>query len=399
MGAVQVPRHAGALIACGAALVLAAPAHAETAAEPVAVIDLRSASAERDASRTRLHGGLAIAAGVRVLDEAQRAALAGEARDADDTAAATALAEAKEAYGALSCGTARPAAEEAVLLLAGRQAAGLDERARLATAWTYVLLCADRDGDGPMARAAADRLRALGGAPAVTADVWARYPEIDAATDRDIVELTVVVVDDAAVEIDGVAGAAKRFVSAGKHVVAVASGGTRGAVFVTVHGKALTVDVPVTDRRGEWTGVAAQIATWQGEPPTPGELTEMMTRLSVRFAVVLDDGAPPVLWIRGPDDTTARAAETKLARPPDAAAIAQAVVARASVWSDGGPDPDRPLLTEDDVPRRGGKRDDRVQEPTRWWVYAVIGGALAAGAVTIYALETGQDRQRIELTF
>lgn len=41
----------------------------------------------------------------------------------------------------------------------------------------------------------------------------------------------------------------------------------------------------------------------------------------------------------------------------------------------------------------------RPREPARWWVYAVIGGALAAGAVTLYALEAGQDRQIIDLTF
>jgi hypothetical protein len=29
----------------------------------------------------------------------------------------------------------------------------------------------------------------------------------------------------------------------------------------------------------------------------------------------------------------------------------------------------------------------------------VIGGALAAGAVTIYSLDAGEDRQRFELTF
>jgi hypothetical protein len=52
-------------------------------------------------------------------------------------------------------------------------------------------------------------------------------------------------------------------------------------------------------------------------------------------------------------------------------------------------------MTEADYEARVVRRD----EPTRWWVYAVIGGALAASAATIYAFETGEDRQRIELTF
>ena len=44
-------------------------------------------------------------------------------------------------------------------------------------------------------------------------------------------------------------------------------------------------------------------------------------------------------------------------------------------------------------------REASAKDPTRWWVYAAIGGALAAGAVTIYALGAGDDTQRIELDF
>lgn len=388
-------------------MLAAGPASAE---EAVAIVDLRAPSAVTPGAdgfaRTRaaLAEALDARPGIRVLRGEAGDALAGIVRDADDVAAAAALAEAREAFGALDCGRARPAAEEAVLLLAGRAAAGLDERARLGPAWTYVLLCADRDGDGPMARAAADRLRALGATSGVPADLWTKYPEIDAATDRDILELEVRAEAGARIEVDHVAGAGKRFVASGKHVVAVADGTVRGAMFVTVLGKPLAVDVPVAARDGAWRDVAGRVLAWRGGPPSASELTELMTRVDVRFAVVLGGGGiGPALWVRGTDDATAHRAEGRYFASDapaggDVAGLADAIAARVALWSDGGPDPDRPLLTEADAPRRRG-RDDRIVEPTRWWVYAAIGGALAAGALTIYALDAGEDRQRIELTF
>ena len=39
------------------------------------------------------------------------------------------------------------------------------------------------------------------------------------------------------------------------------------------------------------------------------------------------------------------------------------------------------------------------KQPAPWWVYAAIGGAAVAGAVTIWATSAGENRQRIELTF
>jgi hypothetical protein len=392
MGALQVSR-----VAAAVALVAIAAVPSAWADEPVAIIDARAAAPDRDTSRAAFAAKLGEVNGVVVVADERAAALAGSAADVDDSLAAAALAEARDGFGALDCGRARPAAEDAVRLLAGRAAAGIDETVRLRAAWTYVLLCADRDGDGPMARAAADRVRAVGGSPAVPGDVWAKYPEIDAATDRDIVELKVTAPVGAAVAVDGVAvgnAPVTTFVAAGKHVVAVAAGTTRGAAFVTAHGKPLSFEVTAADRASPWRTVAGQVAAWQGAaPPSVVEVTELMTKVKVRFAVVLGERDSAALWVRADGAHAARLVVDGNMKDP--LEIGAGVMARVEAWSGGGVDPDKPLAATDDMVREV----TRSSSDAKWWVYAVIGGALAAGAVTIYAIESGEDRQVIDLTF
>jgi hypothetical protein len=394
MGSLQVSRVAAAVAFVAAVASFAGPVWAD---ESVAIIEARAAAADRETSRATFAAGLAEVNGVAVVADERAAALVGDAADVDDTLAAAALAEARDAFGALDCGRARPAAEDAVRLLAGRAASGVDEAVRLRASWTYVLLCADKDGDGPMARASADRLRALGGNPAVPADVWAKYPEIDAATDRDIVEVTVTAPVGAAVAVDGVSvgiAPAKTFVSAGKHVVAVAAGTTRGAAFITVHGKPLSFEVTAADRASKWRGVAGQVAAWQGAaPPSTVEVTELMEKVNVRFAVILGERNTAALWVRAPGEPTAKLVIDGAVRDP--LEIGAGVMARVEAWGGGALDPDKPIAATDDMVREV----TRPRDDAKWWVYAVIGGALAAGAVTIYAIEAGDDRQIIDLTF
>jgi hypothetical protein len=395
MGALQVSRVAAALIVIVTVLVFASAT--ASADEPVAIIDARAAAGDRESTRATFVAALAQVNGIAVVSDERAAALAGDAADADDSLAAAALAEARDAFGALDCGRARPAAEDAVRLLAGRAAGGIDEVVRLRAAWTYVLLCADRDADGPMARAAADRLRALGGSAAVPGDVWAKYPEIDAATDRDIVEVTVTAPKGASVAIDHVAvGVAPvtTFVPAGKHLVAVASGTTRGAAIITVHGKPLSFEVTAADRASKWRGVAGQVGAWQGAaPPSTVEVTELMTQVGVRFAVVLGEKNTAALWVRAPSEGAAKlVVDGMMAKPLE---IGAGVMARVEAWGGGGIDPDQPITSTDEMVREVS----RPKDDTKWWVYAVIGGALVTGAVTIYAIESGEDRQIIDLTF
>ena len=80
------------------------------------------------------------------------------------------------------------AAQRAIAIAAARQAAGLAVP-ELPRAWAYVLLCADRgrrrdarwSAPAPAARARRTRRRGR------RRDVWAKYPEVDAMLDRELV--------------------------------------------------------------------------------------------------------------------------------------------------------------------------------------------------------------------
>ena len=92
----------------------------------------------------------------------------------------------------------------------------------------------------------------------------------------------------------------------------------------------------------------------------------------------------------GGDDGTRKLAETDQ--------LMALVIDRVHTWSDHAPDPDQPLLTE---PRNGMKRSDggREEEPTKWWVYATVLGALAAGATIVYMHDSAGNTQRVELHY
>jgi hypothetical protein len=71
------------------------------------------------------------------------------------------------------------------------------------------------------------------------------------------------------------------------------------------------------------------------------------------------------------------------------------VADRVQTWNDRAPDPDQPLLVE--KPGEGLRRKE--DEPTKWWVYASLAGAVLGAAAIIYVNDAGSDRQRVELTF
>ena len=146
----------------------------------------------------------------------------------------------------------------------------------LPRAWTYVLLCADRDGRRDAARCSRPtRLRALGGSPDVDATLLARYPEVDAvdriASSSSSTSSAEVAGADRVRRLRASASAAARSCSpAGEHVIAAAAGARRG--YVAGHGGA----VAAAGRRSRcrirpaaMARVAARVASWNGQMPSP----------------------------------------------------------------------------------------------------------------------------------
>jgi hypothetical protein len=395
MGPQRVLQAAGIVVALAAGVAGAETAPTRTR-ERVAVIDLGPA----DPSIRRQLAAKLVAAGLEPLHgDGLEDALAGEGAATDGVLLAAAMAEAQRAYGALDCKAAVTAATQAIGFAASRQAAGLAVP-ELPRAAAYVVLCADRAGDVDAAMAAAQKFRAAGGGSDVPADVLKKYPELDTVIDRDLVPLEITTdVPDAAVWIDfKPAGKAPLTITlpAGDHVIAVAAGNRRGWAAGTAIKTQTKIAIPTQDRAGKWDGVAKRIASWNGKRPTPTELGWVMANVRTRLALIR----------RG--DTLEAFGRIGLAEPPhklgdeEAAPLAEAdrmvglIRDRVSTWNDRAPDPDRPLLLEDN--HKSIDRDGKIKDPpTKWWVYASILGAVAAGAAIIYATDTGNDRQRVEL--
>lgn len=391
----QAAAVASALIAHAAAA-RAAPG-AKARHDRVAVIDL--GPSPDAAVRARLAAAV-VAAGLEpVIGDGVEDALAGVVADRDSLQLAAQLAEAQRAFGALECPAAIAAGKQAAGIAAARQAAGLPVP-ELARAWTYVLLCADRTNDPDAASAAATRLRAAGGSADVPADVWKKYPEIDAVGGGERIELEITAdVPGAAIWIDHVpAGTAPLVVALlpGEHLIAAAAGPRRGWAAGTAVRAQSKLEIPTADPASAWSEVGRRVAAWRGAMPPPEELGWVLAKVHARAAIVRrGDGVEA--WGRsglaekphrlGGDDAIAPVAEAER--------VIALVALRVTAWNDRAPDPDQPLLVED---RR--TRDARKgEEPARWWVYAAILGAVGASAAVILVHEVGSDRQRVELHY
>lgn len=382
------------------ALVALATSAADAAPrERVAVIDL--GPADGGAMRARL-ASVVIGAGFEaVMGDAVEDALAGEATDQDAVRIAAAMAEAQRAYGALDCTAATAAAKIGIGIGAARQAAGLAVP-ELARAWTYVLLCADRGRALDEAMHAAGMLRRLGGSAEVPADVWAKYPEIDTLLDHDLFALEITTAPAGAeIWIDfSRAGVSplKTFVSSSEHVIAAASGTQRGWAAGRGVKKQTTLAIPMTEQAGVHATLAKRVAGWRGALPSPVELGAVMTMVNARVALVRRGDALEV-WGRsgakgaprrlGGDDGTGTAAEAER--------LLLLVTDRVQGWNDRSPDPDQPLLVED--PKDRQRKLGKAEEPTRWWVYGALLGAAAVALGVMYAYDTAEDTQRVELHY
>lgn len=382
-----------AIVAVGTTIAIAAPR------ERVAVIDLGPADpgVRQKLAAAIVAGGLEAVIGDGIED-----ALGGSSTDRDALQLAVALTEAQRAFGALDCKAAIAASRTAIGIAAARQAAGLGVP-ELARGWTYLLLCADRDGDIDAAMTATARLRALGERPAeVPRDVWAKYPEVDTMLDHDMFPLEIKAeVDGAAIWIDFArAGTSplKITLPAGEHVIAAASGTRRGWAAGTAVRTQATIAVPMPEQRGPNAQLAARIAGWGGKLPAPAELGEVLAEVKARVAIVrIGDRIEAWGRIGRSEAPYAIGGEDGVGTLADAPRLVAVITDRVQGWNDRAPDPDRPLLVEDPATR--GKRKERVDEPTRWWVYAAILGAIGGGVTLMLLHDTASNTQRVELHY
>jgi hypothetical protein len=349
-----------------------------------------------------------VGARLDVLDgEGLEDALAGISIDRDELALAAAMADAQSKFGALSCADTLTAAQSAIAIAAARQAAGIAVP-ELVRAWTYVLLCADRTGDANQAMVAATQLRTLGITSDVDASVLARYPELDALSNRETLELEIVAeVPGAEVWVDfrrvGTAPM-KLVLASGTHVIAAAKGSRRGVLTGTVVKKQPSVTVPMPEQANLYAPLAAKIKGWGSKVPPLADLEAVMNEVGARVAIVRH-GDTVEAWGRvGKSDKLRRLGADDGVRPlGEVRELAALISDRVDGWNDRSPDPDQPLLTETPEERAAynarskGKAED--DEPTPWWIYATIGGAVAVGAIIIFANETKDHTQRVELKY
>jgi hypothetical protein len=399
MGLERVLQAAGRLATAAITVAIVATisvAHAKPR-ERVAVIDLGpddQGATRRKLAAAVVDGGLEAVVGDGIED-----ALAGIGAERDATTLANALADAQRAFGALDCKTAIASGMQAVGIAAARQAAGLPvpEATR---AWTYVLLCAERSGDPDTALYAATNLRALGGSTHVPHDVWARYPDVDTVVDPEMISVEIVAdVPGAVVYVDFVrAGTSplKTTLRAGRHVIAAASKTKRGWAAGTAVKTQPTVTVAMYDQTGPNAVLAQRIAGWKGMLPAPAELGLAFDEARVRVALVRK-GDRLEAWGRiGRTEAPRRlGGDDGVGTVADADRLIALAKDRVGVWNDRAPDPDVPLLVEDPKTR---KRDSgRTDEPTKWWVYGALLGAIAVSATALYIYDSADDVQRVEL--
>ncbi|HVV85998.1 MAG TPA: hypothetical protein VHE35_23220 [Kofleriaceae bacterium] len=409
MGAVQVLRVA-VLTVAGPAIAgaLAGPARA---GEPIAIVDARTGDPTAEAAeRADLALALRDVDGLTPIDDARAVALTGADDTTDGPLADLALAQTRERFGALDCAGVREPAQRAVQLLAGREAAGIDETVRLRAAWSYLLLCADKDGARVPAQGFADRLRTLGGSPAIPAELWARYPVIDTGSELALTDLVIEDPPEAAANGGSIAGAAvwldhRRVgtapmtlaVPSGGHVLAMARGDERAGLVMLVGdpGK-LTVSIGLTSYAAAQPELAAQVRRWQaGAPVKAPDVGALLDRAGARFAIVVEGDHHASVWAR--EQPGGAPADVVFAGELDQPAkLAAAVRDTLAAW-ERAPSPDVPLITETDLAVAEVSRSHKRETP--WWVYVAIGGAAVAGGVTIWAMDAGDNRQRIELTF
>jgi hypothetical protein len=374
---------------------VAAPAFARGAAAgvPAGVIDARPAAAD-DRVVDRLAADVAAVPDVTWPDAPLADALAGRTRGVRAQArAARAEADARAAFADLRCDDATRAAEAAVLArLEADEAA--PQKDAIGKSLAMMLLCADQRGDHGAGFVAAARLRALGfdaPPPGVSAELWARYPEVDALSNRAHLKVVVRVAGggdaDVWVDLEHVGPApATLDLQAGRHWIVLVTPRGRVAVAEDVkQGGERVIDPPPAP--SAWESLANLVAAWRaGARPDGAALAKVMRAAKIVLTVlVVPDGgdARAEVWVL-PEG--ARGAVRVGGAP-----VADAARVRAAI-GEGVARLRPPLVAVQPKAKKGAA-------PSRTWQYVFL-GAVAAGTIGILlTTETGSTTQRIEVRF
>lgn len=394
-------------------LAMAAPSATAMPAEPppVALLDLKDNMAPAQAE--------GIVAAMTIRGRAMAQWFGRGQATAPATALDDAMAQAQRAMASLACNEVGPHAARATLLALADVLRGANQGQALKTALRFQLLCADQAGRVDDAMYLAERLRGarqlVGTAPdddVLDRTLLARYPALDAATDRDIVPLSISVDDpshaNAEIWIDmqrrGTAPLAT-YVAVGHHLIAAVHNGQAVAVDYTVESRTAAVQLPLRTTAPVAPAtvtlpadITAHLQQWRNGKATASQQQLVVAAVAAAMhakRVLVFDGPASTAWhpIGATDGqlTFTAVGATHVRTMDELATFADR--ANGSNAKLRAPVPDQPLLLDNALP----KRDASEGEPTKWWVYASVLGAVAAGAAIIYAQDASTDRQTIQV--
>ncbi len=375
-------------------------ANSSSARERVVLVELRAGdNAKLAKSRAGLTASLESQPGIALRTNPELdAALAGLDYHRAAMDATKALDSARTAFGRLDCKHVDTSTMSAIGVFAGMQAAEAPVAESLRVAYTYRLLCADSAGRRTDAMRAASRLRTLRGPlppRGIGAAVWARYPEVDAATNVLMARLTITGPHGAKVWVDHTnrgAAPVTVIVARGIHRVALATKADHVSKLIHVTSDSASTNLVPAPRAAVWRQVRARVAAWRRKTSSPSRagLAALMKDTGVRFAIVIT-GPQAVVWgVRDSAPVAQRLGVAPIAAPEKLAAI---IVDGAREFDGQAPRTAVPLL----VGKHGATTPKK--QPQKWWVYASIIGAVAVGAGIIISRDLATDRQRIQLSW
>jgi hypothetical protein len=367
------------------------------------VVDLRDGSnAGRAATRELFESVLASKGGPPLLQDVElRAALARlpSARALHDGRGALKAARAALSRGA--CATAEEQAEKAVLSLAAAQALGFTVRENLRDALVVRMLCADRDGEVDRAMSAARDLMRLGvkdRPAAISADVWARYPSLDAAANIMLTPVRVASPTPGAVvyidfaPLDEVPSTS--FLQEGEHIAAAA--GAFDAVAKRVHSGPSTqqIELVAPTPTSGMNGLAGELeALRSGRRTSNGRtMAELMSAVEIDVAFVMRQTGSTEVWL-WPGFQSARLVGTAAT----AREALQLLLDNMAIYDAPAPDPS--LLPGLKMRDLEDSEDDSGDDGTSWWLYGGVIGAVVVATTFIVASSVSDDEQRIEVRF